>query len=126
MCREGGEQKSALVKRQIPFRTPIRQRGARIHYSYLTALVYVGIVVHPVEFEAKMVELAPPRAELLDPVKSIDLPGSGPLAWPTRARRATRAGPRASDSAPGLPASRATARARCGLPCPARAVAALA
>ena len=66
------------------------------------------------------------RVEWQEKIAGLSLPGPGPLAWHTRARRATRAGSRAPDSAPGLPASRATARARCGLPDPARAVAALA
>ena len=44
-----------------------------MHFKHLTASVSVGIVVQPVEPEAEMVEVEPPRAQHPDPVVSINL-----------------------------------------------------
>ena len=60
-----------------------------MHCYHLIASISEGIVEQPVGPGANMVELAPPRAELLDPVESIDSYGATATVSDTAQRSAT-------------------------------------
>jgi len=60
-----------------------------MHCKHVIVSVSVDIVVCPVEPDANLVELAPPRAELPDPVESIELYGATAPVTDTSQRSAT-------------------------------------